>query len=382
MLIKKRIIICLCVILTLWGLSAAAETNPKVMVNGNIIPTDAVLINGRTYVPLRGVFEAAGASVEWDGETETAIVNMNAAGAYDDNFLPNLIAKISPSVVGIIGKCRPEGAPKDYETIAHGSGIIIKTGGEILTNAHVVKDMFLIFVVTSDGKSYEATLKYIDEDTDLAVIKINKIGLTVAPIAASGDIVVGRRVIAIGTPITFSLRNSATLGHITGLNRGVGSPYKLIQTDAAINPGNSGGALVNMSGEVIGITCSGYAGWGIQNTNFAIPVETINYALTHFNAYGKIRRASLKAELKEDWLAEMGVPTNSGLTIRSMTSESPLQAAGFKRGDILMSISGKNTNSLVEMNEILKDYMPGDTVKIGVQSDGTILYAEIELAEK
>ena len=102
--------------------------------------------------------------------------------------------------------------------------------------------------------------------------------------ANSEDIVVCKQVIAIGTPITFSLRNSATVGHISGLNRSVGEPYRLVQTDTAITHGNSGGALINMNGELVGITSSGYSG---TNTNFAVPVDTVKYVLNQFELYGK-----------------------------------------------------------------------------------------------
>ena len=102
--------------------------------------------------------------------------------------------------------------------------------------------------------------------------------------ANSEDIVVGKQVIAIGTPIRFSLRNSATVGHISGLNRSVGEPYRLVQTDTAITHGNSGGALINMNGELVGITSSGYSG---TNTNFAVPVDTVKYVLNQFELYGR-----------------------------------------------------------------------------------------------
>ena len=260
-----------------------------------------------------------------------------------------------------------------------GSGVIIKTGGEILTNAHVVKNMNMILVVMNDGKGYEAQLKYIDEDTDLAVVKIKKIGLPVVKFANSEDIVVGKQVIAIGTPITFSLRNSATVGHISGLNRSVGEPYRLVQTDTAITHGNSGGALINMNGELVGITSSGYSG---TNTNFAVPVDTVKYVLNQFELYGKVRHISFGAEFQEDWLAELGVPSEAGLTIKGLEKSSPLAKASFKTGDVLVSVDDVAINSIVELNELMKNYLPGDTVKVGVKTNGEIKYADIVLDEK
>lgn len=373
----KRKIVFACMISALLLLQTAMAA-PNVEVNGTQIDTDAVIIDDKTYVPLRGVFEAAGAEVSWNEETQTAGINISNSLS-DDELIPSVIESVSPSVVGIIGRGKTESYYGSQEGIMSGSGVIIKTGGEILTNAHVVKNMNTILVVMNDGKGYEAQLKYIDEDTDLAVVKIKKIGLPVVKFANNEDIVVGKQVIAIGTPITFSLRNSATVGHISGLNRSVGEPYRLVQTDTAITHGNSGGALINMNGELVGITSSGYSG---TNTNFAVPVDTVKYVLNQFELYGKVRHISFGAEFQEDWLAELGVPSEAGLTIKGLEKSSPLAKASFKTGDVLVSVDDVAINSIVELNELMKNYLPGDTVKVGVKTNGEIKYADIVLDEK
>ena len=373
----KRKIVFACMISALLLLQTAMAA-PNVEVNGTQIDTDAVIIDDKTYVPLRGVFEAAGAEVSWNEETQTAGINISNSLS-DDELIPSVIESVSPSVVGIIGRGKTESYYGSQEGIMSGSGVIIKTGGEILTNAHGVKNMNTILVVMNDGKGYEAQLKYIDEDTDLAVVKIKKIGLPVVKFANSEDIVVGKQVIAIGTPITFSLRNSATVGHISGLNRSVGEPYRLVQTDTAITHGNSGGALINMNGELVGITSSGYSG---TNTNFAVPVDTVKYVLNQFELYGKVRHISFGAEFQEDWLAELGVPSEAGLTIKGLEKSSPLAKASFKTGDVLVSVDDVAINSIVELNELMKNYLPGDTVKVGVKTNGEIKYADIVLDEK
>ena len=373
----KRKIVFACMISALL-LSQTAMAAPNVEVNGTQIDTDAVIIDDKTYVPLRGVFEAAGAEVSWNEETQTAGINISNSLS-DDELIPSVIESVSPSVVGIIGRGKTESYYGSQEGIMSGSGVIIKTGGEILTNAHVVKNMNTILVVMNDGKGYEAQLKYIDEDTDLAIVKIKKIGLPVVKFANSEDIVVGKQVIAIGTPITFSLRNSATVGHISGLNRSVGEPYRLVQTDTAITHGNSGGALINMNGELVGITSSGYSG---TNTNFAVPVDTVKYVLNQFELYGKVRHISFGAEFQEDWLAELGVPSEAGLTIKGLEKSSPLAKASFKTGDVVVSGDDVAINSIVELNELMKNYLPGDTVKVGVKTNGEIKYADIVLDEK
>ena len=373
----KRKIVFACMISALL-LSQTAMAAPNVEVNGTQIDTDAVIIDDKTYVPLRGVFEAAGAEVSWNEETQTAGINISNSLS-DDELIPSVIESVSPSVVGIIGRGKTESYYGSQEGIMSGSGVIIKTGGEILTNAHVVKNMNTILVVMNDGKGYEAQLKYIDEDTDLAIVKIKKIGLPVVKFANSEDIVVGKQVIAIGTPITFSLRNSATVGHISGLNRSVGEPYRLVQTDTAITHGNSGGALINMNGELVGITSSGYSG---TNTNFAVPVDTVKYVLNQFELYGKVRHISFGAEFQEDWLAELGVPSEAGLTIKGLEKSSPLAKESFNIGDVLVSLDDVSINIIFELNELMKNYLPGDTVKVGVKTNGEIKYADIVLDEK
>ena len=372
----KKVILGLAISSVLMAESAYAL--PAVEVNGEKVDTEVVVIDETTYVPLRAVFEKAGAKVSWNGDTQTVSINTQALIS-DDELIPAVIEKVSPSVVGIIGRGKSTGYYGTEETIMSGSGVIVKTGGEILTNAHVVKDMSTILVVMNDGKGYEGQLKYIDEETDLAVVKIKKIGLPVLAFAKTEDIIVGKKVIAIGTPLAFSLRNSATVGYISGVNRSVGQSYRLVQTDTAITHGNSGGALVNMRGELVGIASSGYTG---TSTNFAIPIDTVGYVLGQFEKYGKVKRPSFGAEFQEDWLAELGVPIDAGLTIKGLEQNSPLAAASFKKGDVLVSIAGESVNSIVELNELMKNYSPGDKVNVAVKVDGTLKYADIVLGEK
>jgi S1-C subfamily serine protease len=206
--------------------------------------------------------------------------------------VPKVVSQTSASVVAIIGK--PTGTGKAWDknryNLAHGTGVIVKSDGVIVTNAHVVKDMHNIVVVISDGKTYTGRTTHMDVESDLALVKIEATGLSAAKLASSSNIQVGETVAAIGTPISFALRNSVTVGIVSGIERSVNSEYQLIQTDAAINPGNSGGALVNMSGEVIGINTLKYTEFGVESLGFAIPMNTVKYVLDHFERYGKVKR--------------------------------------------------------------------------------------------
>lgn len=296
--------------------------------------------------------------------------------------VPEIIRTVSPSVVGIIGKSGGEaGGPDDRYNLTHGSGIIVRADGWIMTNAHVMAGLTNAVVVTSDGTSYNITDTYMDEFSDLALVRIKAKSLRPVTFARSAaDLQVGEKVIAIGTPISFTLRNSATVGVISGLNRSVEAAYRLIQSDTAINPGNSGGPLVSMKGEVLGINSLKFAAVGVENMGFSIPAETVKYIMNQLLAYGEVRRPSLGVELEESWPAIVGLPGQEPLTVtKVITAEA--RKAGIVAGDALYSIDGHRVTALVDVNELFKQYKPGATVKLLMQSDGDIVLRSLVLRQ-
>ncbi|MRN54355.1 S1C family serine protease [Paenibacillus monticola] len=300
-----------------------------------------------------------------------------------EDLVPQIIEAAAPSVVGIIGKSSGEhsSGPDDRYNLTHGSGIIIKSNGWIITNAHVIKDLQNVVVVTSDAKKYSITESYADEYSDLALIKINAKSLKPAKFASAAvDPLVGEKVIAIGTPISFSLRNSATVGVISGLDRKVDAAYRLIQSDTAINPGNSGGPLLNMKGEVLGINSLKYSAVGVENMGFAIPTETVQYIMNQLFKYGEVKRPSLGMELEESWSAIVGIPTGDPLTVTKVDTASA-RKSGITEGDVLYSIDGHRVTSLIDINELFKSYVPGATVRLLMQSDGDIIVRKLVLGQ-
>ncbi len=299
-----------------------------------------------------------------------------------DSEIPKIIERVSPSVVAIIGKPSDDKETEnDRFNLAHGTGVIVKANGVILTNAHVVKGMKNIVVVTSDGKTYPGKTTHFDEESDLALIKIEAFALPTATFAAPSDIRVGETVMAIGTPISFALRNSVTLGIISGIDRSVESKYQLLQTDAAINPGNSGGALVNMQGKVVGINSLKFVDYSVESMGFAIPVNTVQYVLEHFEKYGKVLRPYMGIELEESWEAVVGLPAKEGLKVSYVDPDSPAAKAGIKQGDAIVSIDQSSITTLVEYNEFMKKYLPKDTIRITMQSDGQTVVRSVVLEE-
>ena len=337
------------------GICAQSNTEPRVMVNGQLLESEAIMKDDRVYVPLRAVGESMGAEVSWDESSDTAIVQ---TVSQDEAGIASMVEQVSKSVVAIVGNYG------SGDSVGGGAGVVIKPAGEILTNAHVVKDMATIVVVLSDGACYEGQVKYIDEQIDLAVVKISKLGLPAIRFADPASISTGRTVFGIGTPVSFSLRNSVSKGIISGVNRGPEKDYRYLQTDTAINPGNSGGPLVNLNGELVGINTWGYAGATVSNLNFAIPVDTVQYALAQFEKNGKVVRVDLGASLDETWAASMGLPTSDGLIVSKVREGGPAQKAGIVAGDAVVRLGSDEIHSKVDWNEAIKNYEPGAQAEI------------------
>lgn len=332
-------------------------------------------------VLLGTVILAGSCGVVMDTDIAAAAASKNKS-TYEQNAVPQVISLMSPSVVGIIGKAASGGGEVDDRyNLAHGTGVIWKSDGWIVTNAHVVDGLTGITIVTSDGKSYKAKGVYSDPMSDIALVKINAKSLKPAKFAATAqNALVGETVVAIGTPISFSLRNSASVGVVSGLNRSVDGSYRLIQTDTAINPGNSGGPLVNLKGEVIGINSKKFAAVGIENMGFSIPAETVRYVTDHLLKYGEVRRAALGLELEESWSAIVGLPSDDPLTVTKVLS-AEARKIGIQEDDVLYAINGKRVYSVVDINERLKSFMPGQHVQLLMQRDGDIVNLKLTLSQ-
>lgn len=302
----------------------------------------------------------------------------------EDTSVKEVVKTLSGSVVGIIGKLKP--SSEDYtnygDNLVFGSGVIYKSNGYIVTNAHVVSGMETIVVVLSNGKSYKARLKALDEQSDLASIKIDKGLLTPVVFGDISEVTVGMSVVAIGTPLSFSLRNSATKGIVSGMNRSVDGEYRFIQSDAAINGGNSGGPLVDLYGRVIGINTVKYIGYGVEGLSFSIPIDTVKYVLGHFEKYGKVRRPYLGVEFVEGIAARYGLPSNEGLTISDVVKNSPAEKYGLQVDDVLISVEGVEVTTIIDYNEEMKKYLPGSTVKLTVKREEKEVVLKVVYGEK
>lgn len=356
---KKIILPALVALSLVTGSAAAADV--RVYVNGVRIDGEAILSDGTTYIPLRAVSEALGAEVGWDDASKSAFVTFS-----EDDAVSKIVENVSPSVVAVIGNyVSGSQSSKFNNPTAHGTGVIYKSDGHIITNAHVVSGITNLTVILANGESLPARVLYSDESADLAVIKVDKVGLTPVTIADKNTVFSGQTAIAIGTPISLSMRNTVTKGIVSGTGVALAdSYYKLLQTDTTINPGNSGGPLLNLKGELIGITSSKYVGVGIENMSFAIPADTVRYAISQFEKNGKIVRPELNMTLEQSWEAKIGLPTEKGLTVKASNR------AEIAPGSVITEVNKIKVHSTQDLNEALKDTYSGGAIEITLTYNG------------
>jgi serine protease Do len=330
--------------------------------------------------------------------------------ALSDNFI-SVAKAVTPSVVGLTVTAEVKKSdrqmPKDFwhffqqdpdepeKQQGMGSGVIITPDGYIVTNNHVVEGATKdgIEVTLADKIHYKGKLIGTDPTTDLAVVKIEAKDLPVAALGNSENVQVGEWVMAIGNPLGF-LTSTVTQGIVSALGRNINiitstdgrSNYAIenfIQTDAAINPGNSGGALVNMSGEVIGINAAIATTTGrFQGYGFAIPVSLMRTVVSDLIKYGEVRRGYIGVNIKtvDQTLADaIGLKEPKGVFVDGIVKGGAGDQAGLKDGDVILSIDGKETKAANELQTYIATKHPGDEVTLKIFRDGKTLEKSVTL---
>lgn len=277
---------------------------------------------------------------------------------------------VSPSIVGVMHYR----FSKSMQPVTGGSGIVLTNDGYIVTNAHVVAGADAIKVVLYNGEEYEAKIIGEDEQTDIAVIKIDATNLTAAEFGDSNGVQVGDVVYACGNPGGLKLQGSFTNGIISGLNRVIttdASSYAMsvIQTNAAINPGNSGGALINEYGQVIGITSSKLMALEYEGISFAIPTAEAKGIIDDLIEKGFVQGRPIMGcmvSTVDEIAAKMyGVPT--GVQITSINSQrNAFEDTRIVVGDIITAIDGKDIHDISDLQKYMQEYKPGDTVTLSL----------------
>jgi Do/DeqQ family serine protease len=326
----------------------------------------------------------------------------------DDKFLFKRVAKsVTPSVVyieTIISNRNREASnelddeenpiwdrflPPRARTV--GSGILISSDGYILTNNHVVEDAVRdgINVTLDDKRSFDARIVGRDPSTDLAVIKIDASGVPAAVIGNSDKVEVGEWVLAIGNP--FRLRSTVTAGIVGALSRDVqiiNDEYRIesfIQTDAAINRGNSGGALVNTSGELIGVnTAIATQSGSYQGYGFAVPSNLALKVAEDLIEFGEVRRGIMGVSIQtvNARIAQrIGLEDIRGVVISGIGSNSAAEISGLRPDDVILAVNGDSVNESNQLQEKVAMFRPDDNVDLEIWREGEILTATLKLQE-
>lgn len=324
--------------------------------------------------------------------------NLISLSNYSDTGI-FVASKVLPSVVGI--KVEFSVSSIYYRNLnstatAEGSGIIISENGYILTNNHIInsssnssfyevsKANKISIYLYNDETEYEGTIVGSDEQTDLAVIKIDKTGLTAAELGDSDSIQVGEFAMAVGNPL--GMQSSVSTGTISAVNRKVtneGNTFNLIQTDTAINSGNSGGALVNSKGEVIGINTLKMSGSGVEGMGFAIPINSAKPIYDQLIQYNKVKRPYIGITGRD--LDESTAKANNlvvGIYVLSIDEFSAAEKAGIKIGDVITSIDGTKVTTMDKLNEIKNSHQIGDQISLTLYRNGSEKDIKITLQEQ
>lgn len=335
--------------------------------------------------------------------TSTSAVTSNASltktSSVVTSDVSSVVENVMPSIVSITNMSVQEvqnyfGGTSKQESESAGTGIIISQNDSellVVTNNHVVAGSDTLTVTFADGNSVEANIKGTDSEYDVAVVAVpldsisedTKKAISVATLGDSTELKVGEPAIAIGNALGYG--QSVTTGVISALNRSVSetdqttgetteSSVKLIQTDAAINPGNSGGALVNASGEVIGINSSKLVGDSVEGVGYAIPISDVSDLIENLmnqETKTKVAEADQGAigikgmSVSTEYSQQLNMP--EGVYVSEVTKGGRAEKAGMTRGCIITGINGTKVSSMDDLQEQLQYYAKGDEVELTIQ---------------
>lgn len=267
---------------------------------------------------------------------------------------------------------------QNQPVMASGSGVIISGDGYIVTNNHVVNGADEISVILNDNKKYTAKVVGTDPSTDVALLKIDEKNLPYIPFGNSDSVQVGAWVLAVGNP--FNLASTVTAGIVSAKGRNINilddnaAIESFIQTDAAVNPGNSGGALVDISGNLIGInTAIASPNGTFAGYSFAVPSNLVYKVVNDLKEYGMVQRGFLGVNIRpvdSDLASEKKLNDVTGVYIENVMKGGAASDAGLKEGDVIHKVDGIAVNSPANLQEVVGQHSPGDKLEIVYTRDG------------
>ncbi len=356
-----------------------------------VILLAAILIGGVSGYKLNTHMHPAGdeqGTYTWSNDSSAPVDSTLPASR--NTAVVETAKRVGPAVVGITSEVYDRDVFNRNVEVGQnvGSGVIFDKKGYIVTNNHVVGNNRQVNVALSDGQVVTGKVIGTDAVTDLAVVKIpGSDKLPVAEFGNSDSLQPGETAVAIGNPLGLEFRGTVTVGVISALNRtldDVEQQIKLIQTDAAINPGNSGGALCTADGKVIGINSAKIAKAGVEGMGFAIPINQVKAIVSQLISNGHVTRPYLGLYgIDKTLAARNGISWdhNGGIYVYKIADGSPLDGSDIVRGDYIMQINGKATNSLSELRNVMMNYKPGDKVTITYEHNGHTRTAVVVLGE-
>jgi len=268
-----------------------------------------------------------------------------------------------------------------------GSGVIVSPDGYVLTNHHVVEGADEIQLVLNDGRQLSARIRGTDPESDLAVLKTDATGLPAITLGGHDTLQVGDVVLAIGNPFGFG--NTVTMGIVSALGRnhlGINRFEDFIQTDAAINPGNSGGALVDATGNLVGINSTIYSqSGGSMGIGFAIPVTLARTVLEQIIRDGEVTRGWLGIEpqgLTRDLAEALALERAEGVMIRGLQQNGPAEKAGVHLRDVIVEIGGHPTPDVPQLLARIAELTPGSSAKVRLWREGKPVDVDVTVARR
>ena len=302
---------------------------------------------------------------------------------FEDDFLKRFFGQPG-------GPGRPmRPAPEERLRRGQGSGVIVDPSGIVVTNNHVIENMTEVKVALADKREFEADIVLRDPRTDLAVLRLK--GTTerfvAVEIGDSDQVEVGDVVLAIGNP--FGVGQTVTMGIVSALGRshlGINTFENFIQTDAAINPGNSGGALVDINGNLVGINTAIYSRTGGSlGIGFAIPVSSAKNIMEQIIQHGAVTRGWIGVEAQEitPELAEsFGLPDNNGVLIAGVVRGSPAESAGFRPGDVLLTVGAKPVTDPQVMLDLIAALKPEERAPFRLRRDKSLIDLQVKVGKR
>ena len=299
------------------------------------------------------------------------------------NPIPDIVEQVSAGVLGVINYAYVREFGGTYVEQATGSAFMISTDGYIITNAHVVEDADAVAVTFADGTELDAEIVGMDKSMDVAVLKVEGENLHALKLGDSDAVRVGEFAIAIGDPTGRELAGTTTFGIIGATAREVnidGRTNTYLQTDAAVNPGNSGGPLLNMAGEVIGITSAktvtaSYDEFGnaisAEGLGFAIPINDAMKIVSQLITRGYVLRPGIGVSIVTwDALSAQKYETVEGMLVYTVTKDGPADEAGLRPNDIIVEVDGTPVPTQDEFVAHVKAKTVGDTLELKVWRAG------------